>query len=669
MAKKVSKTAIFDGTGKGDEDMQIRINESFAKKYDEQKRYEELQNLKHADLSDDYDESDSETDDEDGDQLTEEVDKDIARTLKLIRKKDPSIYDTSITFFQPGESDDDNDSDGNSSDDDAKLTKSKQKKADKPLYYKDLVRQQVLAGDVDGSDVSDDDEAPATTTTTYAEDQARLKGEFLQSLAASGADGDDELDGGLFMKRTKTSAETEADLKEYEAFKELHGDEITNPDEFLNKYLKSGVWKEGHKTRNQHNHRIQAEDAVDDSEDEEALDKADAFEHAYNFRFEEDGGGQIQTFSRHIDDSLRRKDDKRKVAREERKARKALERLKKEEELRRLKNLKQADIEAKLDKVRALMGDDTGKLTAEDIDGAFDPAEHDRRMAEVFDDDYYGGDDGDKPTWNDDDDVFGKLPEEYEVEEDEVNSEHDDDIEDEANLDEMEEGDGDEHGEEDGDEEENSFNQSELDAKKKKYLDELYALDYEDLIGDLPCRFKYREVAKNNYGLTTQDILHANDQELKAVVSLKRLAPFADREHSVNRRKVQQLRKVLKERSTNKKTRGGATAEEGVDTPAAVTEVEQGASSNKKKRKRKGKKTTDDGDDTKEGTPEVAVKDDAEDAANDEKDTTADDATAPAKKKRKHKKKAKKTSAAAATPAATLSASRLESYRLKPLKK
>ncbi|RHZ39561.1 hypothetical protein DYB31_001231 [Aphanomyces astaci] len=527
MAKKVSKTAIFDGTGKGDEDMQIRINESFAKKYDEQKRYEELQNLKHADLSDDYDESDSETDDEDGDQLTEE----------------------------------------------------------------------------------------------------------------------------------------------YEAFKELHGDEITNPDEFLNKYLKSGVWKEGHKTRNQHNHRIQADDAVDDSEDEEALDKADAFEHAYNFRFEEDGGGQIQTFSRHIDDSLRRKDDKRKVAREERKARKALERLKKEEELRRLKNLKQADIEAKLDKVRALMGDDTGKLTAEDIDGAFDPAEHDRRMAEVFDDDYYGGDDGDKPTWNDDDDVFGKLPEEYEVEEGEANSEHDDDIEDEANLDEMEEGDGDEHGEEDGDEEENSFKQSELDAKKKKYLDELYALDYEDLIGDLPCRFKYREVAKNNYGLTTQDILHANDQELKAVVSLKRLAPFADREHSVNRRKVQQLRKVLKERSTNKKTRGGATVEEGVDTPAAVTEVEQGASSNKKKRKRKGKKTTDDGDDTKEGTPEVAVKDDAEDAANDEKDTTADDATAPAKKKRKHKKKAKKTSAAAATPAATLSASRLESYRLKPLKK
>ncbi|ETW09432.1 hypothetical protein H310_00036 [Aphanomyces invadans] len=659
MAKTAAKLGILDTAGNDDHGLELRINESFAKKYHEKKRNEELKNLKNVDLSDDDDESDSETDDEDGDQLTEELDKDISRTLKLIRKKDPSIYDSSITFFQPEVVDSDS-----SDDDSTKATSSStKKKADKPLYYKDLVRQQVLAGDVDGSDESDDDE-PATTS--YAEDQARLKGEFLQSLAASGVDDDDELDGGIFTKRTKTAAEKEADDNEYKAFKELHGHEIENPDDFLNKYLKSGVWKEGAKaTRGR---PIEDDQAVDDSEDEEALDKADAFEHAYNFRFEEEGGGQIQTFSRHIDDSLRRKDDKRKIAREERKARKALERLKKEEELRRLKNLKQADIEAKLEKVRALMGDENSKLTAADIDGAFDPAEHDRRMAEVFDDEYYGEDDGEKPTWNDDDEIFGKLPEDpEEVEEADVEEDADD------AMGEFDEGDpnerqdevnaaDDDDGEDADEEAMTTMTQAELDAKKKQYLDELYALDYEDLIGDLPCRFKYREVAKNNYGLTTEDILYANDQELKAVVSLKRLAPFADREHSVNRRKVQQLRKTVKERTGKSKK----TIEENTEPPEAASG--DASTSSKKKRKRKGKKAVAKADD------EILTEPTADQEV-DNDDTTAHDgadseAAAPSKKKRKHKKKGKKANAPdAATPAASLSASRLESYRLKPLKK
>ncbi|XP_064355268.1 protein KRI1 homolog [Dromaius novaehollandiae] len=598
---------------------ELRVNAAFAARYGRYRRREELQRLQDRygdDGGDGSSDSSSESDSSSGDDVEPDprLERDFYRTLALLKTRDPRIYRPDTTFYSR---------DGSPAEGDA----GRRERPERPMYLRDYERTVMLEKEgkyVDEEDEEDEEAAARrrkkVASKSYAEEQRELKESFRAFVADS--EEEEDADGGeggsaLLRRRSRTAEEEAREEEDYIRWLKGQGDVPEEPLQDLvplqrywndpaldpgERFLRDYVLNRGYREEEEEEEEEDggeggpgASPADSSDEGELFLAKQEAFERRYNFRFEEPDAEQVRTYPRSIATSVRRRDERRKEKRERVRERKRKEKLRKREELKQLKNLKREEIAARLARLREATGNAAVGFSERLLREDFDPAQHDRLMEEFFGDDYYGRGEEEKPQFEEEEglddewnwDTWTGRDEEEEEEEEEGGSRQphceDPDFVMDADYDPRAPpappGKRRKEAPALGKKRRKTRFREAVEQEKpafdpaagtfEQYLDEYYRLDYEDLVGDLPCRFKYRSVVPCDFGLTTDEILAADDKELNRWCSLRKTCMYrSEREerqdqanYSRRAQNTWKKRQILKSLS--------ATAEEPEPAPAA----------------------------------------------------------------------------------------------------
>ncbi|KAH3682017.1 hypothetical protein WICPIJ_007009 [Wickerhamomyces pijperi] len=536
MARKKSATKLArEAEEKAKAEQLSKLSPEELKELEEDEEVEKkIQKQVQEEFDSEVDSETSEEEDDFGELITEDVEEGFTKVLEAIKKNDKALFDPNVRFFS----------------DEVGTAESKDPKQ-KPIYLKDYHRMNLLSGDaLKEIDEIHDENAPKT----YAQEREEERNELLSDIKKAfddvdeNEDEEDEDDDGFMLKKTAT---------EGQAPTRVLPDPTKDEEQFLQEFANQQAWIPH-----------QGDKIIDldgtEKDDEEFDDAADKFENAYNFRYEDANSAEIVSYARTQATVRRNELNGRRKKREEERAAKQEKKKQKEKLISKKTTEKINKLADILEQVKKEYGADLSedlvkKLTDSLLNKDFDDSKWDEVLSEVFNDEFYNGDSG-KPTWDDDDELMGG---EY----DDDDEEHTEDFEQEGTNEDADEEEKDEESEEppkkkskkDQHKEKKSAKKEKKEIKdlaekaiqqnKLKIIDSVEEEEPERgrSKDKSEVKFRYREVSPESFGLTTREILIADDGELNEFIGLKKFAPYRPKEQRMKDKRKYAKSKHLKE--------------------------------------------------------------------------------------------------------------------------
>lgn len=178
----------------------------------------------------------------------------------------------------------------------------------------------------------------------------------------------------------------------------------------------------------------------------------------------------------------------------------------------------------------------------------------------------------------------------------------------------------------------------------KAMIEKYYNLDFEDIIGDMPCRFKYTNVEPDHSGLTVEDVLCADDETLAQVVPIKKIATYIPKGEQITNRPIRGLMRRIYGRQARRGAPGMKRRQQQQQQQGGKFKGQKKAFGKKDSKKTtKGKKAVKkgEGETVEENTNEVVVVEEEKKTETEEKNDVEMTEKKEEKKEKKDKKKKK----------------------------